>query len=96
MRVQRKTQHTKNYCSFKLEPGNRLTGGGSFRNDVSNPIDDDGVEIKPPAHEEIKVEIIRFKNNKAAGLYGQKYRVGRTHEPTYLQNMAREKCNVCA
>ena len=30
------------------------------------PIDDDGVEIPPPSHNELGVAIQRFKNNKAA------------------------------
>ena len=31
------------------------------------PIDDDGVEILPPSHNEVRVAIQRLKNNKAAG-----------------------------
>ena len=31
------------------------------------PIDDDGVEIPPPSHNEVRVAIQRLKNNKAAG-----------------------------
>ena len=38
----------------------------AFR-DVLNPIDDNGVEISPPSYEELKVAIMRLKNNKAAG-----------------------------
>ena len=30
-------------------------------------IDDDGVEIPPPSHNEVRVAIQRLKNNKAAG-----------------------------
>ena len=40
----------------------------SRHNDVSNPIDDDDVDISPPSHEE--VTIIRSKNNKSAGTDG--------------------------
>ena len=31
------------------------------------PIEDDGVEIPPPSHNEASVAIQRLKNNKAAG-----------------------------
>ena len=34
------------------------------------PIDDDGVEIPPPSHNEVRVAIQRLKNNKAAGTNG--------------------------
>ena len=33
---------------------------------VPNLIDDDGMEISPPSHKEIKVAIMRLKDNKAA------------------------------
>ena len=39
----------------------------TFRNVVQNPIDDDGVEISPSRHEEVKVPIMRPKNSRAAG-----------------------------
>ena len=41
-----------------------------FRDVVPNPIDNEGVEILPPNHEEVKVAIMRLKNNKAVGLNG--------------------------
>ena len=68
--------------------------------DVPNPIDDDDVEIPPPSHEEVKVAVMRFKNNKVAGSDGLPAElfktgcnelVGRAHAPAYLQNMARGK-----
>ena len=31
------------------------------------PIDDDGIEVPPPSHNEIRVAIKRLKNNKATG-----------------------------
>ena len=34
------------------------------------PIDDDGVEIPPPSHNEVRVALQRLKNNKAAGTDG--------------------------
>ena len=40
------------------------------RDVVPNPINDNGVEIPPPSHEEVKVAIMRLKNNKAAGSDG--------------------------
>ena len=39
----------------------------AFRDVDPNLIDDDDVEIPPPSHEEVKVAIMRLKNNKAAG-----------------------------
>ena len=33
-------------------------------------IEDDGVEISPPSHNEVRVAIQRLKNNKAAGPEG--------------------------
>ena len=39
----------------------------AFRHVVPNPIDDDGVEISPPSHEEVKVAIMYLKRNKASG-----------------------------
>ena len=38
----------------------------AFRDIVPNPIDDAGMEIPPPIHEEVKGAIIHLKNNKAA------------------------------
>ena len=46
---------------------NRKNKGNTFLDDVPNPIDNDGVEIPPSSHDEVKVAIMRFKNNKAAG-----------------------------
>ena len=42
----------------------------AFRDVVPNPIDDDGVEVSPPSHEEVKVAIMHVMNNKAAGSDG--------------------------
>ena len=43
----------------------------AFRDVVQNLIDDDdGMEIPPPSHEEVKVAITRLKNNKAASRDG--------------------------
>ena len=39
----------------------------AFTDVVPKPIVDDGVEIPSPSHEEDKIAIRRFKNNKAAG-----------------------------
>ena len=44
-----------------------MTTNTASRDVVPNPIDDDGVEIPPPSHEEVKVAITLLKNNKAAG-----------------------------
>ena len=42
--------------------------------DVLNPTDDDGLEIPLPSYEEVKVAIIRFKSNEAAGSVGLRIR----------------------
>ena len=42
----------------------------AFRDVVPNLIDDDGVEIPPPSHEEVKVAVMRLKNKKGAGSDG--------------------------
>ena len=39
----------------------------SFKDDVSNPIDHDCVEISPTINEEVKVVIMLLKRNKVVG-----------------------------
>ena len=39
----------------------------AFRDVIPKPIDDDGLEIPLPSHEEVKIAIMRLRNNKAVG-----------------------------
>ena len=64
----------------------------AFRNYVPNPIDDGGVKLPPHNHEEVKVAIIRLKNNKVVGpdelpvelfMTGSSELGGRTHQLIY-------------
>ena len=55
---------TKRFLPLNL---NRDT---AYRDVVPNPTDDDGVEISPPSHGEVKVAIMRLKNIKRAGTDG--------------------------
>ena len=39
----------------------------TFRDDVPNVVNDDGMDILPPRQEEVKNAMMQLKNNKAAG-----------------------------
>ena len=62
------------------------------------PIDDDGIEMPPPSHNEVRFAIQRLKNNKAVGpdgLPAKLFKAGgdisKKYASAYLHNMAGRK-----
>ena len=54
----------KHFCT--LQRGDDDTNI-AFGHVILNPIDDNGLAVPLPSHEELKVTIMRLKNNKATG-----------------------------
>ena len=59
------TLRMQNFSTLLRGDGN--INSATRKDSVPAPIDDDGVEMPPPSHNEVRVAIQRLKTNKVAG-----------------------------